>query len=158
MLIYKHLIRLQVFYLYISRILFFTSVFFIYRYFIYLLAFYLHTSLCSPANRGIAGLYRGNLNNEIADPVLFVSFRLSFVVYLRITLRLCIMQTWWYHFNGSNSLYPLIICLCIYILINNWCSATRSLYPACFTGFYLLLTFTLLQQTKMYFFNKFITP
>jgi hypothetical protein len=40
-------------------------------------------------------------------------------VYLRITLRLCIVQPWQYHFNGSNSFCPLIIpvCLCIYVLI-----------------------------------------
>jgi len=95
----------------------FTNIFFIYRYYIYLLAFYLHNNLCLPASRGTAGLYRSNVNNEIIDPVLFVSLVRFFFMYLRITLRLCIMQTWRYHFNGSNSVCRLIICLYIYVLI-----------------------------------------
>jgi len=95
----------------------FTTILFIYMYFINLLAFYLHDNLCFPANSGAAGLYNSNINNEIVDPVLFVSLRCFFFVYLRVTLRLFIMQTWRYHFNGSNYVCRLIVCLCIYVLM-----------------------------------------
>jgi len=78
---------------YFQHSIYLPAFFFIYRYFIYLLAFYLHNNLCFPASRGTAVLYRSNVNNEIIDPVSFVSLRCFFFVYLRITLRLCVMQT-----------------------------------------------------------------
>jgi hypothetical protein len=64
-----------------------------------------------------------------------------FFVYLRVTLRLCNIQTLRYHFNGSNPVCRLIICT-IHLRFNNSSRVTRGPQPACCTGFPVLLTFT----------------